>query len=307
MFSRVLQYLFCTLSLLGVSMAHSQESAPSQHPLQDRIFAQDGKELSLSNLGERVRSASYVFVGEKHDNPRHHLIERELLRMRFANKDLNQDSRAVFEMLDESQDAAIAKLQAPMSLEEMRSTLNWPTKGWDWASYGPLFWESAQHQALSSGNISRGLISSIYKDGKKVLEELPRLATALQQDEKVRAYLLDQIFASHCGMQSRESLQPMLHIQLAKDASMASAMAATPRAILIAGGEHVRGATAVPQHLKKLKPDASTLIVQLVEVKLGKTNASDYFATIGQADIVWFTEATPEKDYCADVKGRAAQ
>ena len=25
--------------------------------------------------------------------------------MRFANKDLNQDSRAVFEMLDESQDA----------------------------------------------------------------------------------------------------------------------------------------------------------------------------------------------------------
>lgn len=307
MLSRFSQILFCIIGLLGFTLVHAQESTANQHPLQDRIFAQDGKELSLSTLGERVRSASYVFVGEKHDNPRHHLIERELLRMRFANKEMNQVSRAVFEMLDESQDALIAKLQSQMSLEEMRATLNWPNKGWDWASYGPLFWESVQHQALNSGNISRGLISNIYKEGKKVLGEMPRLATALQQDEKVHAYLLDQIFASHCGLQSRESLQPMLHIQLAKDASMANAMAATPRSILIAGGEHVRGATAVPQHVKKLKPEASTLIIQLVEAKPGKMNAPDYFASIGQADVIWFTETTPEKDYCADVKGRAAQ
>ncbi|WMW79002.1 ChaN family lipoprotein [Undibacterium cyanobacteriorum] len=296
--------LLVSLVFSGSSLAQGMSETAGN---KDQIFTSSGEQLSLETLAARVQQANYVFVGEKHDNPRHHAIERELIRMRFAAKNMSSGSRVVFEMLDESQDNLIAKLQASMNLEEMKTALNWPQKGWDWESYGPLFWESMQNQALSSGNISRALISSIYKDGKNVLSVTPRLASALQQSEGVQKYLLDQIYASHCGMQSRESLQPMLHIQLAKDASMASAMVATPSAMLIAGGEHTRGATGVPQHVQQLKPDASRLIIQLVEKKADKNQPMDYFREIGGADIIWLTEATQEKDYCADVKGRAAQ
>lgn len=88
---------------------------------------------------------------------------------------------------------------------------------------------------------------------------------------------------------------------------MAYAMLGAPKALLIAGGEHVRATTGVPIHLKTILPKAETLVIQLVEVKVGKTKLSDYLPTVGAADLYWFTEATPEQDYCSGVKGRAAQ
>ena len=118
----------------------------------------------------------------------------------------------------------------------------------------------------------------------------------------MREYLVDSIFEAHCGRQERESLQPMLAIQLAKDASMAAALAQESPAMLVAGGEHVRAATGVPSHA------ASTdrVIVQLMEVREGEPDAAAYLAQAGAADYYWFTPATELRDHC-DVKGRAAR
>lgn len=303
--STLFSILIATCEVLSSAEVKAQEQA-LPHPLQNQIIDNQGRVLSKNVVNEKIRQHAYVFVGEKHDNPRHHQIELEILQARFQVP-APKRGRAVFEMLDEAQDSLISLLKPQQNLDEMKLTMQWPVKAWDWNSYGPLFQEAVKFDALKSGNISRALINAIYKDGPKILASTPKFLSATKQSAETQQYLLDQIFAAHCGMQSRESLQPMLHIQLAKDASMAAAMISDARAILIAGGEHVRPTTGAPAHLQTLQPNADALVIQLVEAKGDKLKLIDYLPSVGAADLYWFTEATPEQDYCAGVKGRAAQ
>ena len=74
--------------------------------------------------------------------------------------------------------------------------------------------------------------------------------------------------------------------------------------MLVAGGEHVRGDSGVPTHVAG---GGDRVIVQLVEVREGVVDPRAYLAEVGNADYLWFTPATEAKDYCADVKGRAAR
>lgn len=302
--------LFCiALSSFWVQIqAQAQDALPAPHPLLGKIVNAQTGFVTEQRAFDLVRQHRYVFVGEKHDNPEHHRLEQRLIQERFKGQKQAQQGRVVFEMLDSSHDAAIAKLQTTDTLEQMKVTLNWPVKGgWDWGAYSLSFQEALKNSALAAGNIDRPFITSVYKNGEKSFVDVPRFSTALNPPETLKNYLLDQIFASHCGMQSRETLTPMLHIQLAKDASMASAMAETPAAMLIAGGEHVRAETGAPWHLRKKIPGAEVMVIQIVEVQAGNVDVASYIKKAGSADLYWLTGATVAKDYCAGVKGKAAQ
>ncbi|MBR7798685.1 ChaN family lipoprotein [Undibacterium fentianense] len=278
------------------------------HPLIGTVLNTRNEIVSEKDAFDTVRKTEYVFVGEKHDNPDHHALELRLIHERFRVEFPVQQGGVVFEMLDQSHTAAIAERDRRDSLDQLRFGLKWPEKGsWDWASYGPLFHAALGYSALVAGNIDRAFISEVYKTGQSALDGKDRFVTAIHPPSALRDYLLDQIHQSHCGMQSRETLLPMLHIQLAKDASMASAMLQTKAAMLIAGGEHVKLDSGAPWHLLKKKPDAKILIVQLVEVTSEKTNINDYAEIARKADLTWLTKATEMKDYCAGVKGKAAQ
>jgi len=135
----------------------------------------------------------------------------------------------------------------------------------------------------------------------------PRFASVATTKKIAQKHLLDKIFEAHCGMQSRDTLQPMLNIQLAKDASMAHAMLQFSKASLVAGGEHVRSDSAVPLHQALGAPKASRYVIQLIEVNAKDKDFKSYIRAAGPADAYWFTPANAEKDYCADVKGKAAK
>ncbi|MBX9705590.1 MAG: ChaN family lipoprotein [Gammaproteobacteria bacterium] len=304
-FVQISRLTFFVLTCCATFISTAQETNP--HPLLNKISKADGTSIEEKKFIEKLQSHTYVFVGEKHDNPEHHRLELMLIQARLQQGSLQKNSKVVFEMLDDSQDAALEKLKNSDSLEQMYSGLNWPAKGWDWASYGPSFQAALSKDALKSGNISKAFIGSVYKEGEKAMQGNSRFDTVSQATPAIKTYLLDQIFTSHCGMQSRETLTPMLHIQLAKDASMASAMAQAGSAMLIAGGEHVRTQTAVPWHLKQKKKDADVMVLQLIEVKAGQHDVQTYISAAGKADYYWFTSATEAKDYCAGVKGKAAQ
>ena len=299
--------IFTSLISLCISSNIGAQTKSSLHPLLNKISSANGALIDQSVVIAKVQSTAYVFIGEKHDNPEHHRIEQALIMARFQLSTQEQQGNVVFEMLDDSQDNAIAQLKTTDSIEEMFATLQWPVKGWDWAAYSPQFKAALENKALKSGNISKAFIGSVYREGETILKSDPRFSSALVAPTNIKNYLLDQIFDSHCGMQSKETLTPMLNIQLAKDASMASAMLKTPAAILIAGGEHVKAETAVPWHVLQKQPEAKTLVIQLIEVKEDLHDPKAYFTHAGKADYYWFTSATPEKDYCADVKGKAAK
>lgn len=264
-----------------------------------RIVDAQGRTVAREALLAAIGKAGVVLVGEKHDNPDHHLLEAELIAARLEAR---PGSAVVFEMLDEAQAPHLPALAADDDLEAIRRKLDWPAKGWDLAVYGPLFQATLAGGKPVAGNIGKAMIGRLYAEGEAFVAGDPRFASVAKASPAVRERLVDTIFEAHCRMQARESLAPMLAIQLAKDASMAEALRREAPAMLIAGGEHARGDSGVPSH--GIGEDA--VVLQLVEVRAGREAAADYREDVGPADYLWFTPATENKDYCAGVTGRAA-
>ncbi len=273
------------------------------HPLAGIIVNAQGEKVPESELLSALASARFAFIGEKHDNPDHHQIELRLIKHRLASQ---PGSAVVFEMLDDAQRPALASLVTADTLEQIQQKLALPAKGWDFTVYGPLFQASLKEGRLLAGNVGKKFIGEVYAKGEPVLEAQPRFSTVPSASVATRAHLLERIYEAHCGKAARDTLGPMVAIQLAKDASMASAMADNAPALLIAGGEHVRADTGVPSHLQAREAQASRVVIQLVEVTEGETSAGPAVAGSGPADFYWFTPATKPIDDCANVKGRAA-
>lgn len=274
-----------------------------EHPLAGVIVNAQGEKVPESELLSALASARFAFIGEKHDNPDHHQIELRLIKYRLASQ---AGSAVVFEMLDDAQRPALGSLAATDTLEQIQQKLAWPAKGWDFAVYGPLFQAASAEGKLVAGNVGKKFIGEVYAKGEPALAAEARFSTVASATEQTRAHFLDRIYEAHCAMAPRETLGPMVAIQLAKDASMASAMADNAPALLIAGGEHVRADTAVPSHLRVRDAQASRVIIRLVEVTEGESNAKPTVDASGPADFYWFTPATEVRDNCADVKGKAA-
>lgn len=272
----------------------------TEHPLVGKVADAQGYTEAGPAMLKALESAKYVFLGEKHDNPDQHRFELWLIRLRLQAK---AGSAVVFEMLDDSQAPELATIKADDSLEQMRAKLDWPEKGWDLAVYGPLFQAALAGGELVPGNISKAFIGRVYGEGDKALAGDSRFATVASAAKPVREHLLDSIFEAHCQMQSRDTLTPMLSIQLAKDASMASAMSANAPVMLVAGGEHVRPDTGVPSHMAA----GDRVVIQMIEVVEGETETEAYIKRAGPADFYIFSPATALVDHCAEVKGRAAK
>jgi uncharacterized iron-regulated protein len=294
-------WLSCLLSVSTPTFATDWLSPRLQdHPLAGVVVDVKGQPVDEARVLAAFGDATTAYVGEKHDNPDHHRIEADLIAARLKAK---PGSAVVFEMLDEAQAPKLAALAPADDLDAIRAKLDWPAKGWDLAVYGPLFQQALRDGKLVAGNIGKARIGQLYGGGEDLLKDDPRFVTVSAASSAVRAHLLDSIYEAHCRMQARESLQPMLAIQLAKDASMADALRRQAPAMLVAGGEHVRGDTGVPTHAGDAK---GRVIVQLMEVREGATDARAYLDEAGTADFYWFTPATEARDHCADVKGRAA-
>ncbi|MGV6859417.1 MAG: ChaN family lipoprotein [bacterium] len=277
------------------------------------IDTHNGQTITADMLLTRLRSTPLVLIGEKHDNPDHHRIEGWLIRNLVS-----EGTTVVFEMLDDRQRKALSlKPPRSISLEALKQALQWDDKSWVWKDYGPLFQTVvARGGILSPGNIDRSMMMDIYSKGNDALEGQERFATVAKVWEKNNTFMLDKVYESHCGKMPREHLGGMVSIQMAKDASMASALEsalkfaaseveATPIALLIAGGAHQLKQSGVPQHLD-LK-GLEYLTVQLVEVEKGIHNWKDILREnegvdpASETDFLWFTPRFTDRDYCADL------
>ncbi len=284
-----------------------QSSLLLDHPLVGQVVAVEsgnrlsGRDLFIA-LEKQISLGSYLLIGEKHDNPDHHRLESKLLK-HFAQPQV----AVVFEMLDDKQSVYLPQLKSTHNLKQLKDQLRWPEKGWSWQDYGVLFQQVLQQGAeLVAGNIDRDKIKKIYREGEAALTPASRYQSLSQVAKKHTPVLLDLVFESHCQQMPREHLKPMVTIQLAKDASMASALADSEKAILIAGNVHARKDIGVAAHLTVLNKTSVTVL--LIEVEGGMLAVSDYpEVNQGQADFVWFTPKVTDRDYCQDLKGKAKQ
>lgn len=301
---RTLTGLLCSLLLATSAFASGWKSPLNQdHPMVGKIYdLHDLSEISSAELFSVLRKAPAVLVGEKHDNPDHHQIESAILEEVISPSPKHV---VIFEMLDDSQQSGIDSLAGDDAELLVKEKLVWNEKGWPWADYGPLIRQSLQSGAvIESGNLAKTQIREIYRKGKDAVMTDDRLKTALLVTDAVREQLLDEIHIEHCEMMPKSNLNPMVDIQLSRDAVMAEAIErnSDSKIVLIAGGYHVRKTIGVPMHLRLQESDLTPIVVMLLEVD---ATSDDVLKSLNEirtdADYVWFTPRFTNKDYCEDL------
>ena len=249
-----------------------------------------GQTLTPAQLLEQTAREERLLVGEKHDNPAHHAIELWLAEQLATRR---RPGAHLLEMLVPSQQTAVAALQANPTRLWLPEDIAW-SKGWGWALYSPLLRHlMAAPVPLLAANLDRDEVMAIYQNP-------PQLNGERSNTEALREQLSAEIRDSHCGLLPEAQIPAMLAVQQQRDRRMAEALLAAPTpALLIAGAFHARKDRGVPLHVQDLAPGKLPRVLLLAEEGAEVSAA--------QADWVWFTEAMPAKDYCAELRATHGQ
>lgn len=287
------------------------------HPLVGRIWRPATASFVARRTVERTVAASdFVLLGEKHDNPDHHLLQAALVRAMVA---AGRRPAVVFEMIAEDRQPAIDRWRsaAPADAAALGAVVGWEKTGWPpWPAYRPIA-EAALSAALPvlGGNLSRRLMKAIHKDGPAALEAPRRARLGLDETlpEKAAAAIRQDLFDAHCRLMPKTALSPLVDVQRARDAVLAdnlrigAALAGADGAVLITGSGHARADYGAPMYLARLAPGRSILTIAFVEVEDGETQPGSYAGNFGGSlpfDFVWFTPRADDRDHCAELERR---
>lgn len=269
-----------------------------EHALVGRIWDVRGQRfISEDALLQALSAADIAILGEKHDNPDHHAIQRRLLASLTSTQALASVS---FEMLDSSQQAALDSLGGVdlQSDEAVRAHLRWDDDGWDWALYGPLVLDVVRAGTpLRAANISMDEMRAVYAEPLE-----PAVAEALGEAQRERLHV--EIDESHCGMLPQSQFPAMVRVQQARDAAMAASLVGDGDGVnvLIAGNFHARHDLGVSNYLP---PGAAALSLGILEVNAEWMEPQQYLEEFVERlphDYVWFTPAVSAEDYCASLR-----
>ncbi len=259
------------------------------HPDAGRIISlATGTELGLQELVGELAAAPLVLLGEKHDNPDHHRLQLWLLQQLELQR---EQGSLVLEMLTDAQQPAVEqvreKLAAGTEVASLTKALDW-NPGWNWQHYGPVVeYAIRQSWPLRAGNLDRDALMSIYRNPTAV-------PSGPAGEQQVQDELAEIILEAHCGKLPERQVPAMVAVQQQRDLRMARALLDAPEpGLLIAGSYHVRKDLGVPLYLQEELPEQDYLV--LIFLEAGQT------ITPAMADYVWYTPATEEKDYCADL------
>ena len=285
------------------------------HPLTGRIWdVSSAQFIDRQSLVGRLARADFVLLGERHDNPDHHLLQAEVLRSLIA---AGRRPAVGFEMLGVDDAGTIADhlAAAPNDAAGLARAVNWNQRGWpDWAMYQAIA-EAALQQRLRivATNLPLATARKMTRDGPAALE--PRVARDLGLDrppsEPVFARMAADIRDAHCGYASGESVKAMVDVQRARDAQMAQSLIAAgdpDGAVLVAGAGHVRNDYGIPVYLVAKAAERRVISIAFVEVDKQKTEPQSYALPYPKGrlpfDYVWFTPRVDDEDPCEKFKSQ---
>jgi len=272
------------------------------HPLVGRVWdARSRRMIEANEVESAAAGARFVLLGEKHDNPDHHVLQARVLQ---ALIDRGRRPAVGFEMIESGKQEAVNKAIAshPREADALAASVGWDESGWPpFAEYKPVF-DAALRAGLPviAANLPAVQVRLMVKHGPGAM--LPERLSALGLDEALPANLHQALAAEirdgHCGMLPERLIDPMVLAQRARDAAMADRLvigSANAGGVLIAGGGHVRRDRGVPRYLARLRPGESVLSIAFVEVQ---PDANDPAAYETGADVVWFTPRWGDDDPC---------
>lgn len=261
------------LGILGVDAPHAMANeAPAG--LQRILDRQQAIEWRAAL--DRIMQADVVFVGEQHDDPATHRLERALLEGLDSRREkrvilsLEMFERDVQPVLDEYLQG---KLSEADFLARSRPWNNYRT------DYRPLI-EYAKDKGLRvlAANVPRRLAARVAKEGPEALKDLtpPESTWAPKLPELTKGRLWERFketMANHPGLNETD-LERMYQAQGLKDVSMADAIAravpadaASTLVLHINGAFHSDEGLGVPAQLSRLRPSLRQVITKAVPVQ----------------------------------------
>ena len=304
---------YVALALSGCSVTSWKSSFGRHHPLSGRIWdVSSARFIDRQALVTRLARADFLLLGERHDNPDHHLLQAEMLRSLIA---LGRRPAVGFEMFGLDDASAIANhlAFAPNDAAGLGRAVNWNKSGWpDWAMYQPIAETALQAKLrIIATNLPRATTRKMSGDGLAALEPSVRHELGLDRplSDAMFATMASDIRDSHCGYASEENVKAMVDVQRARDAQMAQSLIAAgdaDGAVLVAGAGHVRNDYGVPVHLTAKAAGKQVVSIAFLEVDNQKSEPRNYALANGRLpfDYVWFTARVDDENPCEKFKAQ---
>jgi len=275
----------------------------ADHQLVGKIWSSREQQfISPDNLWPSLISASYLLLGEKHDNPDHHAIQLAVIERLISDGAVSQ---MTFEMLESNASEPLSRfLETEFASDAaMQEFLYWDEQGWDWQFYGPLLRAAYDGSVpVTAGNISLETVRAVYGAPTPV-------AIADIFDAETMAKLNSDIDESHCGMLPESQFPPMVRVQQTRDFTMAKNLRVPDgMAVLLAGNYHVRHDLGVPNYLLAgdVQLERKDIVsLALLEVVADENEPARYLEQFGAQpayDYIWFTPAVSDEDYCDSLR-----
>ena len=241
-----------------------------------------GADAPVSRRVSALLPVDALVLGEQHDAPEHHVIERETVEALVARGQL---AALALEMAEEGRSTAHVATTA--SEAQVQAALDWNDKAWPWTSYGPAVMAAVRAGVPVVGaNLPRARMKDAMADVSLDVQLNGEAYTAQQ----------DAVREGHCKLLPESQIIPMTRIQVGRDRAMAQTIVKARQpgktVLLIAGAGHAVRTLGVPQHL----PDD----VKVASVRLLASSTNEVAA--GEYDKTWQTPQLPEKDYCAELR-----
>jgi uncharacterized iron-regulated protein len=226
-----------------------------------------GLQLTFDEVVARARAAQVVVVGEQHDQPLHHEVQRRLVAVLSAD---GPELSVGLEMLNWDAQGELDRFnRGEVAPGELELTVNWAKAwGFPFSLYQPIFEDGRRGGAQFFGfNPPRELVRKVRKQGIDSLsaQERERLPELDLSDELHRSWF-QQVFANNGHPLSQADLNGFYLAQVLWDEAMAAGAikrldAGARQVVVLCGVGHIAQGRGVPQRVERRRAGVRTLSV----------------------------------------------
>jgi len=296
----------CAVTKPAMPPLASVEGIPGHFRMGRIIHLDTGEVVSFDCFIEQLESKDLIFIGEKHDNPEHHLIQVQILQALMSRYG---DLCVAMEFFQEPQQPVLDRYMEGTSNETVfLEDVDW-SKAWsfDYYFYRPLiFMLREKGSRIHAINAPNDIVKKVARSGLDSLEpeERNQLAKEIDLDnEKHRAYLRD-VYKQHTH-HDLKNFDYFYQAQCVWEDTMAENIAGylkenEQRVVVFTGNGHIVNRYGIPDRtLKRIPVTMATIVLYpLTGRETIKKETADY---------VWLTGDCSRRHFMGRHKNASSQ
>ncbi len=320
------------LAILGGCGTISLSNAPLEMDNATGTVLQtaEGHLISPEALLDNMLHAQVIYLGEQHDNPYHHRLQRAILEKLLAH---GKRPAIGFEFFSRDQTGWLMNFTlgkpSPFALpqsddpgETLRKKLGWEKRP-EWAFYFPLLQLARTHHLPVFGaDLPDGLRVRLARNDLAELSAIEKAEWTPTHfvHEDYQQLMLKKLALAHCGMAPESLLQRLYVTWVARNDAMAQAIALMRTAapdepvVMVLGAGHVAHDMGVHERVAFLQPGIHQVNLGFQEIHPEDPPLPRPFepVRVGQTPFapdhpfLWFTPPAPDReDPCAPLLSRS--